>query len=421
MLSPGQFPLQATPGPSPDASDPLMAMMFQAMGMPILPVPPNASLAQSASPIGRSQQNASALNGTGKTRINARCRDYDTKGFCVRGDTCPFEHGNDHMVAPGQDVVEYDPKNSALTDIPAISPQGSSFAGHSMKSWSNDAVQSSYRGRGGTQDRGGSTRRQNRADFSQVGPNHDHSRTAIVVEQIPEDKFDEQSVRDFFSTYGAIATIDMRPYKHLAIVTYDDYWSAKQAYESPKVIFDNRFVKVYWYNPDSVPPSRSTTKHLSGTATSLIMQKTEEPEYKKEEFERSAMAAQKKLEEKKVLMKEAEAKRLALEKQKEELAQKQAEEKKKLLEKLAAKGAASNGAVNGEGRQTNGTVHTDDQASAQTKALRAQVSALEAEAKSLGLDTSLSEDPWPVRGRGRGRARGRGSYRGWEGFAGHGD
>ena len=27
-----------------------------------------------------------------------RCRDYDEKGFCMRGDLCPFDHGNDPVV-----------------------------------------------------------------------------------------------------------------------------------------------------------------------------------------------------------------------------------------------------------------------------------------------------------------------------------
>ncbi|XP_077596292.1 RNA-binding protein 27 isoform X3 [Stigmatopora nigra] len=27
-----------------------------------------------------------------------RCRDYDEKGFCVRGDLCPFDHGNDPLI-----------------------------------------------------------------------------------------------------------------------------------------------------------------------------------------------------------------------------------------------------------------------------------------------------------------------------------
>ncbi|CAL8302850.1 unnamed protein product [Gadus morhua 'NCC'] len=30
--------------------------------------------------------------------LKQRCRDYDEKGFCVRGDLCPYDHGNDPLV-----------------------------------------------------------------------------------------------------------------------------------------------------------------------------------------------------------------------------------------------------------------------------------------------------------------------------------
>jgi len=201
----------------------------------------------------------------------------------------------------------------------------------------------------------------------------------------------------------------MRPYKRLALVKYDDYTAARRAYDSPKVIFDNRFVKVYWYNPNTLPAPPPNAK----PAVNASVSHEEEQPFDKEGFERSAMAAQKKLEEKKVQMKEMEAKRLALEKQKEELAQKQSEEKRKLLEKLAAKGVTSDDTAM-TGAAINGTNGMDDsKVSAHTKALREKVAELEAEAKSLGLDSALS-DYTP---RGRGRGRGRGSYRGWEGFA----
>ena len=264
------------------------------------------------------------------------------------------------------------------------------------------------RGRG---DRGGFTprRQNNRAEFSQAGPNHDRSITTIVVEQIPEEKFDEKSVRDFFSDFGNIVEVTMQPYKRLAIVKYDEYHAARRAYDSPKVIFDNRFVKVYWYKPNSVPTPPSSAK----PATNGSAPESDEPSFDKEEFERNAMAAQKKLEEKKAQMKEMEAKRQALEKQKEELAQKQSEEKRKLLEKLAAKGVTSDdiGMPDVAGDTANNA--DDTKVSAHTLALRKKVAELEAEAKSLGLDSALN-DYTP---RGRGRGRGRGSYRGWEGFA----
>ncbi|XP_028840621.1 RNA-binding protein 27 [Denticeps clupeoides] len=30
--------------------------------------------------------------------LKQRCRDYDARGFCVRGDLCPFDHGNDPLI-----------------------------------------------------------------------------------------------------------------------------------------------------------------------------------------------------------------------------------------------------------------------------------------------------------------------------------
>lgn len=263
------------------------------------------------------------------------------------------------------------------------------------------------RGRG---DRGGFIQRRNnnRADFSQAGPNHDRSITTIVVEQIPEEKFNENHVREFFSEFGNIEEVIMQPYKRLALIKYGDYMAARRAYESPKVIFDNRFVKVYWYKPGGIPTPPATTK---GTRNSPVMSKEEEQSFDREKFERDAVAAQKKLEEKKVQMKDVEAKKQALEKQREELAQKQAEEKRKLLNKLAAKGVASNGDTLMID-VTNGTDRADEsKVSAHTRALREKVAELEAEAKSLGLDSALSEVPYS-HSRGRGRGRGRASYRG---------
>ena len=262
------------------------------------------------------------------------------------------------------------------------------------------------KGRG---DRGGFIQRRsnNRAEFSQAGPNHDRSITTIVVEQIPEEKFDEKSVREFFSEFGNIEEVTMQPYKRLALVNYDDYMAARRAYESPKVIFNNRFVKVYWYKLGGIPTPLADAK---GIASSPFTPKEEAQIFDREKFERDALAAQKKLEENKVQMKGVEAKRQALEKQKEELAQKQTEEKRKLLEKIASKGAAPSNDTLIDA--TNGTNEADDgKVSARTRALREKVAELEAEAKSLGLDSALSDTSYSY-SRGRGRGRGRGSSRG---------
>lgn len=258
--------------------------------------------------------------------------------------------------------------------------------------------------------------RRNRAEFSQAGPNHDRSITTVVVEQIPEEFFDDKAVRDFFSGFGNIEEVTMQAYKRLALVKFEDYHSAKRAYESPKVIFDNRFVKVYWYNPDTMTTPTNGAGGKASSPTSAT--KPEEPSFDKEKFERDSLAAQKKLEERKALQRETEAKRLEIEKAKEELERKKADEKRKLEEKLRAKGMSLKDIGLEPATDTpkqNGT--GDGKASAQTEALRAQVAALEKEALEMGIDPS-NLDPLPSTSRGRGGWRGRGSYRGWEGFRG---
>ncbi|XP_075872990.1 RNA-binding protein 27 isoform X5 [Nelusetta ayraudi] len=50
------------------------------------------------------QEQAKAFSGKGASH-KQRCRDYDEKGFCVRGDLCPFDHGSDPLVVDDVTVM----------------------------------------------------------------------------------------------------------------------------------------------------------------------------------------------------------------------------------------------------------------------------------------------------------------------------
>ena len=202
------------------------------------------------------------------------------------------------------------------------------------------------------------------------------------------------------------------------MVKYADYNSAKQAYESPKVIFDNRFVKVYWYKPEAV--KQDTAAAVAGekpTEAHGQPAPSEDTEMiDPEAFALKQAEAQAAHEAKAAKLKEAEA-------QKEEIRQKiraAAEERRKLMEKLAAKTkgktATSTAPVStGSGASANGEAPTPDAKQSQTDALRAKLAELEPEAEVLGIP---AEDPQSqgyssYRGRGRGAPFARGSgYRG---------
>ncbi|KAI9757241.1 MAG: hypothetical protein M4579_003541 [Chaenotheca gracillima] len=417
-----QSPPQGFPGmPAPppgfpfDMNDPLPAFMaMQAMGFPPLPgLPP---FPQAGSPTGFGAQNQPGGGDQRRTgpKIAEKCKDYEQKGFCALGNTCPYQHGPDHMIVP-ESTEEYDPSNAMMLDTPNAGQNERN--GHRPQDGNRGGEFSRGRGRGRGGGGGFVPGRKGRADFSQAGPNHDRSITTVVVENIPEDKFDESTVREFFSTFGTVQDIQMQAYKRLALVKYEDYASARRAYDSPKVIFDNRFVKVYWYKPDAAPSANGHGKAGSPTAS----QRPESPQVDMEEVRRRQDELQKAHEEKMKKIKEAENSKLELEKRREELLKSQAEEKRKLMERIAAKTA--NGRVGSHAsptppvgaETTTGTSENGEtkKTSSQTEALRAQLAALEAEAQSLGIDASTTgDDGYSYRGRGRGRpfARGRGSY-----------
>lgn len=302
-----------------------------------------------------------------------RCRDYDTKGFCVRGSACPFDHGNDHLVAPVED--EYDPTNAIIN--------------------TNGHHQGSYNLQIGPGPGEMGLRKPARAAFSDHRTLKDRSHTAIVVEQIPEDYFDEQSVMSFFSQFGNITEITMKAYKHLAIVKYDTPSAAQRAWESPKAIFDNRFVKVYWYRPDldakpqangAISHARSSSDVTMGGYPGLATVDDTEA-YKRRQEER-----QQAHERRQAALRKTEEAKQALIRRKEEVTKRYEAEKALLKAKLAAKGEE---------------LPTDDTeiVSSEALALREQLAKLEAEAEALGIDPNApaEESFYIYRGRGTGR------------------
>ncbi|CAD0037583.1 unnamed protein product [Aureobasidium pullulans] len=350
----GQMPGAPQGMPQFDPNNPMAALMAmqQAMGqlpgMSGMPGMPQMPFPGSPGGFGNTAQ---------QPRSGQRCHDYDTKGFCALGASCPHEHGNDPVVVPQQQGDEYDPSNASLS-------QGRSFGDRGRGRGRGRGDRGAFRG-----SRGG------RADFSSAGPNHDRSITQVVVEQIPEENFNEQS------------SVELQDYKRLAIIKFEDYDTAKKAYDSPKVIFDNRFVKVYWYKPDRMPRER----HQNG-------------------FGKGDGDVEMQEEDKIDPIKEAEAQRQEL----EQKMKTQAEERSKLLAKLAAKERGKSGtpdqaaAAGQNGAAANGA--DGNSTPSQTDALKAKLAELEKEAESMGINPNEDQQWQGFAPRGRGGYRGRGAF-----------
>ncbi|KAM0283083.1 hypothetical protein ACHAQH_002686 [Verticillium albo-atrum] len=252
-------------------------------------------------------------------------------------------------------------------------------------------------GRGRGAKRGGGRRATDRAPFSAGRAVTDRTKSTIVVESIPEPQLTEEAVRNAFSEFGAIVEVTLQLYHRLAIVKYDSWHAANAAYQSTKAFFDNRFVKVFWYNDDA-------GEHGNGVSKNSISNAPEEPEFDLDAFIKKQDEAQKAYEEKRERQQELEKQRQDLTERQRDLMERQREIRQKLQEKLG-KTSGEDGA---DGSNNN-------------EVLRAQLAALEEEAKYLGLDPD-AEDAGAYGGfrggyRGRGRGRGRGGYRGRGGHA----
>lgn len=345
----------------------------------------------------------------GRQRRNRRCRDFDTKGFCSRGVACPYEHGREAapFIPPGiqQHGEEYNPEGPILT-LQAMQNFMSQFPMNFMNADSGRGRNNRRGGRSGK--RGGA-----RAPFSAEGPVVDRSKSTIVVESIPEENFSEEEVKGFFTQFGNILEVTLQPYKRLAIVKFDAWAAANAAYKSHKAIFDNRFVKVYWYKDDQDAPkqagvngNRDGDDEANADAMETEADADAEPEMDPEEFRRRQEEAQQKF-------MEQEKKKAEIQRQREELEQQQKElldKHRQAMELLKSKLAEKNGG-------------TGDSAAPPTsaEALRAKLADLESEAKMLGIDPDETDmmpaSPFPpgrgghygYRGRGGFPPRGRGS------------
>ncbi|KAJ8131220.1 hypothetical protein O1611_g2403 [Lasiodiplodia mahajangana] len=381
-------------------------------------------------------------------RRKQRCRDYDARGYCSRGSNCHFEHGNEPpsffppipsavdgkppllddpcaRVLRANCDIEYDPNNSALS-LPPFDVQKPP-AGQQLD-LPNFQPPAPINRRESKKPR----RIKGRAPFAANGPNHDKTKKSIVVQNIPSENFTEDQVRGYFSQFGNIVEVSMQTQNRLAMIKFDSWEAANAAWSSPKVIFDNRFVKVFWYKEEggseATPngkPKDATNGHVDG-ATPTEDMASAEPELDLEEFYRKQLAAQKVHDEKMKKRQEIERERQELEERQKELRERQAEAKRQLEAKLHA-----NGSKDGSSSQAEASAESiGKKPNAQTEALRAQLAALEQEANQLGINPNDNHDDtpsWALRGRGRGRGyRGRGTFapralRGSYGYRGRGN
>ncbi|KAK7203439.1 hypothetical protein BZA70DRAFT_312518 [Myxozyma melibiosi] len=340
-----------------------------------------------------------------QNRRRGRCRAYDEKGYCMKGDLCPYEHGSERII-----VEKLGGPNAAMApggNMPAgFQPMNNRFQRGGM--------------RGGM--RGGRFQRAERpAHFNYVqGSSQDPTNRKLVVEKIPPEYFNMESIRPVFEAFGPVEDIEINDAVKLAVITYADHDSAQQAWSSPVPVFQNRFVKVYWQSTDDETRRRGRDGDRSrGDRTSNYRKRSASPPappINVEEIKQRQAEKQREYEERMSKKREHEEKLAMIKRQSEELIKKQEQEREALLQKIRAASeekSGSAGSAAGAGGN-DGDMEVQTQESSTTEMLKAKLEQLKREAELLGVDPSKASDTqdWYSAGRGRGGFRGRGAPRG---------
>ncbi|ORX89540.1 hypothetical protein K493DRAFT_410377 [Basidiobolus meristosporus CBS 931.73] len=308
-----------------------------------------------------------------------RCRDYDEKGYCMRGDLCPYDHGVDRIVVddPVMKRGPFDMPRPPINGPPlggpvnmmgsntnrppyfmggkrnqqrpefngprgmpggpeAYDPERADFNGPNSRVPMGDGPDNragdipmmdnpwpNNRGRG--RGRGG----RGRGMGNRYGANpNPHTKTSLVVENIPHEFCTIDKVNDFFKKFGVVTNINLDFHGHKAVVQFSSNSEAYKAYNSPEPIFDNRFVKVYWHKNDGDDIS-------SAPAEPAPSNKWTAPSVQTEPISSPNTPEQTKMAEKAKKHQEHLKMMLEIQKQKEQLVQKQIEQQKLLMEQLS--------------------------------------------------------------------------------------
>lgn len=256
-----------------------------------------------------------------------RCRDFDEKGYCMRGETCPWDHGVDPVVledinnpalmsiqsTPHMRGGEYSP------DAPELWNRGNNFGPRGSAPLHRGGPPGTYPRlpgagfRGGPPfpfplnplgttplqrelisvpvvdaNSGGDVSAQNKRRYepedtvavaegptkrkvpinSRLGPRVGglQQNCSLELRKVPRGLNSIAHLNNHFSKFGKIVNIQISydGDPEAAIVTFSTHAEANVAYRSTEAVLNNRFIKVFWHTPGMNNDSHPVSKEDNG-------------------------------------------------------------------------------------------------------------------------------------------------------------
>ncbi|CAH2101658.1 unnamed protein product [Euphydryas editha] len=201
-----------------------------------------------------------------------RCRDFDVKGYCMRGDLCEWDHGADPVVledAALSRVLALPPPVPVPVPVPEYNPAAPDIWGGGVVGYPppvlppprltprelvpiprvrHDAAPAPRPAPPGKK-----TFDYNRLGASRPPLPANAANCSLEVKKVPRGLNDITHLNNHFSKFGKIVNIQVcyEGDPEAALITFSTPTEANVAYKSTEAVLNNRFIKVFWHNPEN--------------------------------------------------------------------------------------------------------------------------------------------------------------------------
>ena len=170
------------------------------------------------------------------------CHQFLSRGSCDRGSSCRYEH----------------PASPLNFIPPLINPHDAALIAAAV---ANGGV-IPFNPRSHNVDR--RRRGYHHHQFSTSRPTL--SSTRLILDKIPPDCCNVAKINEYFGKFGNLVNLSVQADQNRALLQYEKPEEALAAFRSPEVIFDNRFVKLFWDANDTGAAVRPRSWNAEGAS-----------------------------------------------------------------------------------------------------------------------------------------------------------
>ncbi|XP_045457806.1 RNA-binding protein 26 [Melitaea cinxia] len=201
-----------------------------------------------------------------------RCRDFDVKGYCMRGDLCEWDHGADPVVLEDAALsrVLALPPAPLPAPVPEYNPAAPDIWGGGVVGYAPPALPPPrmatrelvpiprVRHEAGPPPPRHAPPGKKSFDYNRLGTTRpplpaNAANCSLEVKKVPRGLNDITHLNNHFSKFGKIVNIQVcyEGDPEAAIITFSNPTEANVAYKSTEAVLNNRFIKVFWHNPEN--------------------------------------------------------------------------------------------------------------------------------------------------------------------------